>query len=52
MGTRSGDIDHSLIFLINSLGYSSEEVNSILLKKKGMLDLQGIAILKPKLKRQ
>jgi acetate kinase len=27
MGTRSGDIDHSLIFLINSLGYSSEEVN-------------------------
>jgi acetate kinase len=47
MGTRSGDIDHSLIFyLINSLGYSSEEVNSILLKKSGMLGLTGYSDLR------
>ena len=40
MGTRSGDIDHGLIFyLVNSLGYSLEEVNTILLKKSGMLGL-------------
>jgi acetate kinase len=47
MGTRSGDIDHSLIFyLINSLGYSSEEVNTILLKKSGMLGLTGYSDLR------
>jgi acetate kinase len=46
MGTRSGDIDHSLIFIINSLGYSSEEVNSILLKKSGMLGLTGYSDLR------
>lgn len=42
MGTRSGDIDHSLIFyLVDSLGYSLEEVNKILLKESGMLGLTG-----------
>ncbi|MCK5814374.1 MAG: acetate kinase [Flavobacteriaceae bacterium] len=42
MGTRSGDIDHSLIFhLIDNLGYTSSEVNDILLKQSGMLGLTG-----------
>ncbi len=42
MGSRSGDIDHSLIFyLVNSLGYGLEEVNTLLSKKSGMLGLTG-----------
>lgn len=40
MGTRSGDIDQSVIFhLINQLGYTAEEVSDILHKKSGMLGL-------------
>jgi len=47
MGTRSGDIDHSLIFyLINSLGYSSDEVNDLVLKKSGMFGLTGYSDLR------
>jgi acetate kinase len=42
MGTRSGDIDQSVIFyLVNQQGYSLEEVNTILNKKSGMLGLTG-----------
>ena len=42
MGSRSGDIDHALIFyLVNSLGYSLEKVNVLLTKKSGMLGLTG-----------
>lgn len=42
MGSRSGDIDHSIIFyLVNTLGYDVEEVNTILNKKSGMLGLTG-----------
>lgn len=42
MGSRSGDIDHSIIFhLVNTLGYSLEDVNNILTKKSGMLGLTG-----------
>ncbi|WP_339841676.1 acetate kinase [uncultured Maribacter sp.] len=42
MGTRSGDIDHSIIFyMVNTLGYSLDEVNEILNKKSGMLGLTG-----------
>jgi acetate kinase len=42
MGSRSGDIDHSIIFyLVEGLGYSLEEVNRILTKKSGMLGLTG-----------
>jgi len=44
MGTRSGDIDHSLIFhLINNLGYSADEVNTMLQKESGMLGLTGFS---------
>jgi acetate kinase len=42
MGTRTGDIDQSIIFyMINQLGYSPDEVNTILNKKSGMLGLTG-----------
>ncbi len=40
MGTRSGDIDHSIIYyLVNTLGYSLDDVNELLNKKSGMLGL-------------
>ncbi|WP_273565733.1 acetate/propionate family kinase [Maribacter halichondriae] len=40
MGSRSGDIDHSIIFyLVETLGYSLNEVNELLIKKSGMLGL-------------
>jgi acetate kinase len=42
MGTRSGDIDQSVIFhMVNQLGYDLEQVNSILNKKSGMFGLTG-----------
>jgi acetate kinase len=44
MGTRSGDIDQSVIFhLVSQLGYDLEQVNSILNKKSGMLGLTGFS---------
>ncbi|MCK5637543.1 MAG: acetate kinase [Flavobacteriaceae bacterium] len=47
MGTRSGDIDQSVIFyLIKSLGYTVEEVNGILQKESGMLGLTGFSDLR------
>ena len=47
MGTRSGDVDQSVIFhLINSLGYSSTQVNDLLLKQSGMLGLTGFSDLR------
>lgn len=47
MGTRSGDIDHSLIFyLINTLGFAPNDVNEMLLKKSGMLGLTGYSDLR------
>ncbi len=44
MGTRSGDLDQSvLLFLEQHLGYSSEEISSLLLKQSGMLGLTGMS---------
>ena len=44
MGTRTGDIDQSVIFhMVNQLGYALEEVNTILNKKSGMLGLTGFS---------
>lgn len=44
MGSRSGDIDHSIIFyLVNTLGYKLDEVNELLIKKSGMLGLTGFS---------
>lgn len=47
MGSRSGDIDHSVIFyLVNELGFSLEEVNTMLIKESGMLGLTGYSDLR------
>ena len=47
MGSRSGDIDHSIIFyLVNELGYKLEEVNKLLIKESGMLGLTGFSDLR------
>lgn len=47
MGSRSGDIDHALIFyLVNSLGYSLAAVNTLLTKESGMLGLTGFSDLR------
>ncbi len=47
MGTRSGDIDQSVIFyLVKSLGYTIDEVNTILQKESGMLGLTGFSDLR------
>lgn len=44
MGTRTGDIDQSIIFhLVKQLGYSLDDVNNILNKKSGMLGLTGFS---------
>jgi acetate kinase len=42
MGTRSGDLDPSVIFhLVQQLGYSVEQVSALLNKQSGMLGLTG-----------
>ncbi len=47
MGTRSGDIDQSIIFhLAEKFNYSFEEINTILQKKSGMLGLTGFSDLR------
>ncbi|AOW10713.1 acetate/propionate family kinase [Flavobacterium gilvum] len=47
MGTRSGDIDPSVIFhLIKTLNYSADEVNALLQKQSGMLGLTGFSDLR------
>jgi acetate kinase len=47
MGTRSGDIDPSVIFyLVDKLGYTLAEVNTLLQKQSGMLGLTGYSDLR------
>ncbi len=47
MGTRSGDVDYSVIFhLIGTLGYTPEQANTLLNKKSGMLGLTGLTDLR------
>jgi acetate kinase len=42
MGSRSGDIDHAIVFyLVNTMGYSIDKVNQLLTKESGMLGLTG-----------
>jgi len=44
MGTRSGDIDPSIIFyLVNQLGYDPEQVSTLLNKRSGMQGLTGLS---------
>lgn len=47
MGTRSGDIDQSVIFyMMDELGYSSAEVKKILQEESGMYGLTGYSDLR------
>ena len=47
MGTRSGDIDHAIIFyLVHTLGYNIDKVNTLLTKKSGLLGLTGYSDLR------
>ena len=47
MGTRSGDIDQSVIFyMMDELGYSSAEVKKILQQESGMYGLTGYSDLR------
>ncbi|WP_062055201.1 acetate/propionate family kinase [Aquimarina longa] len=47
MGTRCGDIDPAILFyMVNTLGYSLEEVNMLLQKESGMLGLTGYSDLR------
>lgn len=47
MGSRSGDIDHAIIFhLVNNLGYDLNAVNTMLQKESGMLGLTGFSDLR------
>ncbi len=51
MGTRSGDIDQSVIFhLIKNLGFSAEKVNKMLQKESGLLGLTGFSDVRDILK--
>lgn len=47
MGTRSGDIDQSVIFyMMDELGYSSQDVKRILQQESGMYGLTGYSDLR------
>lgn len=47
MGTRSGDIDQSVIFyLIDQLGYTANQVSELLHHKSGMLGITGFSDLR------
>lgn len=51
MGTRSGDIDPSIIFyMVSHLGYSLDQVNTLLNKNSGMLGLTGFSDMRDILK--
>lgn len=42
MGTRSGDIDHSIVgYLVDNLGYTIKEADALLNKKSGLFGLTG-----------
>lgn len=43
MGTRSGDLDPSIIFYLEERGYNFHELQDILNKKSGLLGLSGIS---------
>ena len=47
MGTRSGDVDQSIIFyLVNTLGYKLDDVNKMLQNESGMFGLTGYSDLR------
>lgn len=47
MGTRSGDVDHGIVFyMMETLGYSQDEANRTLSRKSGLLGLTGFSDLR------
>lgn len=47
MGTRSGDIDQSIVlFLAQKLNYSIDDISNLLQKKSGMLGITGMSDLR------
>ena len=47
MGTRSGDIDQAIIFyLMDTLGYTSSQVQELLQKESGLKGLTGFSDLR------
>jgi len=47
MGTRSGDIDQSIVlYLAQKLNYSIDEISNLLQKKSGMLGITGMSDLR------
>lgn len=47
MGSRSGDIDHAIIFyFVNELGYDLKDVERLLIRDSGMLGLTGFTDLR------
>ncbi|PRP66233.1 acetate/propionate family kinase [Nonlabens agnitus] len=47
MGSRSGDVDHAIIFhLVNKLGYHLSDVERMISKESGMLGLTGYSDLR------
>lgn len=47
MGTRSGDLDPAIpLFLMNKLGVSAKDMDSILNKKSGLLGVSGYSDLR------
>ncbi|MCM4167779.1 Acetate kinase [Arenibacter antarcticus] len=47
MGTRSGDVDHAIIFyLVDTLGYKLDEVKTLLTRESGMMGLTGYGDLR------
>jgi acetate kinase len=51
MGTRSGDLDPSIIFhMVNQLGYSLDQVSTLLNKHSGMHGLTGFSDMRDILK--
>lgn len=47
MGTRSGDVDHGIVFyMMETLGYSRDEANRTLSRKSGLLGLTGFSDLR------
>jgi acetate kinase len=43
MGTRSGDIDPAIFTFLEARGYTSEQINTMLNKKSGLLGMSGLS---------
>jgi acetate kinase len=43
MGTRSGDIDPAIFWFLETQGYTSEQINTMLNKKSGLLGISGLS---------